>query len=81
MMKNSHKGTRHHPPSYLPVLRDSIPHSNFPCVARGHQLVPNKEEVIHRHTQAEYTCVGEHMLVVTQPLDAVHCKTVLQHLF
>lgn len=65
MVKNRHKRTPSHTPSYLPVLRDSIPHSNFPCVARGHQLVPNKEEVIHRYAQTEYTWGGEHTLVVT----------------
>ena len=53
--ENHHKGALCPPPSYLPVLRDSIPHSNFPCVARGHQLAPNKEEVIHRYAQTEHT--------------------------
>lgn len=40
---------------YLPVLCDSIPHPDLPRVAGGHQLVPNEEEIIYRHTKAEHT--------------------------
>lgn len=39
----------------LPVLRDGIPHAHFPCVTRGHQLVPNEEERVYRNTEAEHT--------------------------
>lgn len=55
-MKNLSISLTHtHTRTHLPVLRDSIPHSNFPCVARSHQLVPNKEEVIHRYAQTKNT--------------------------
>lgn len=37
------------------MLSDSVPHSHFPCVARGHQLVPNEEESVYRDTEAEHT--------------------------
>lgn len=39
----------------LPVLSDGIPHSHFPCVTRGHQLVTNKEESIYRNAKAEHS--------------------------
>lgn len=44
--------------SYLPVLCDSIPHPNLPCVARSHQLVANEEEIINRYAEAEYPWGG-----------------------
>lgn len=37
------------------MLGDSIPHSHFPCMTRGHQLVTDKEESIDRNTKAEYS--------------------------
>lgn len=43
----------------LPMLSDSIPHSHFSCVTRGHQLVPNKEEGIYRNTKTEHTLNGK----------------------
>lgn len=46
------------PSSHLPVLRDSIPHPNLPCMACSHQLVANKEEIVHRHTETEHAWGG-----------------------
>lgn len=43
---------------YLPVLCDCIPHSDLPCVAGGHQLVPDEEEIVHRNAEAEHAWVG-----------------------
>lgn len=40
---------------YLPVLCDSIPHPDLPRVAGGHQLVPDEEEIVYRHTKTEHT--------------------------
>ena len=40
--------------THLPVLSDSIPHSHFPCMTRGDQLVPDEEERVHRNAKAEH---------------------------
>lgn len=43
----------------LPVLCDGIPHTHFPCVTCGHQLVPNEEESVYRNTEAEHTLTSK----------------------
>lgn len=40
--------------AHLPVLSDGVPHAHLPRVARGHQLVPDEEERIHGHAEAEH---------------------------
>lgn len=42
----------------LPVLGDSVPHADTPCVACGDELVPNEEQGFHRHPQVEDSCRG-----------------------
>lgn len=37
------------------MLSDSVPHSHFPCVTRGHQLVTDEEESVYRDTEAEHS--------------------------
>lgn len=34
----------------LPMFSYSIPYTNFPCVACGDELIPHKEQSLHRHT-------------------------------
>lgn len=55
---SSFTGCAHELRLYLPVLCDSIPHPDLPCVAGGHQLVPDEEEIVHRDPETEDTWVG-----------------------
>ena len=52
------KGGQAGQPPDLPVLGDSIPHADAPCVACGDELVPNKEQGLHRHPKVEDSCRG-----------------------
>lgn len=42
--------------THLPVLGHSVPDTDAPCVACGNELISNKEQGFHWHTQVEDTC-------------------------
>lgn len=41
--------------TYLPVLSYGIPHTHFPRMTSGHQLVANEEESIDRNSKTEHS--------------------------